>query len=267
MRSDIVQACRALQCGFAVTFLCGFQSLHNHGLEIISKSEMAQQNDRLDDERYKTLLKSHLNMGCLDEAERLTQERCTKGIRANGLTFNELLHARAFACAGAGGRPWHMSPSAAWRLLDRGKAEASSLLTLTLSKRMTEITISFGTTLVGLLATNGLENGPFVGKREARDAEFPSWAEGWLQSWFVERSSALWAAGRESAELSRPRATRPVRPLTSWRRPPSPGRCTATRACGTRQRAHPRHAAAREEAFRSPPHDCAIDDSTPLCEC
>ena len=68
-------------------------------------------------------IKTHLNMGCLDEVEKLTQETCTKGIRANRVTFNELLHARAFACAGAGGRPWPMSPSAASGLLDRGKSQ------------------------------------------------------------------------------------------------------------------------------------------------
>ena len=45
---------------------------------------------------------------------------------------------------------------------------------------MTEITISFGTTSVGPLATKGGENGLFVGKREARDAELPSWTEGGL---------------------------------------------------------------------------------------
>ena len=43
----------------------------------------------------------------------LTQETCTIGIRANRVTLNELLHARAFASAGAGGRPWSMIPSAA----------------------------------------------------------------------------------------------------------------------------------------------------------
>ena len=101
------------------------------------------------------------------------REICTKGIRANWVTFNELLHARAFACAGARGRPWPMSPS--------------MQLVLTLSKRMTEITISFGTS-VGLLATNGGENGPFVSKREARDAKFPSWAEGWLHSWLLRKA-------------------------------------------------------------------------------
>ena len=112
-----------------------------HSLHItftsVSKAEMAQQTDRLDDESYKTLLKAHLRMGCFDEAEELTEGICTKGILANWVTFNELLYARAFACAGAGGCPWPMSPSAASGLLDRGKTAASSLLPLTLSKRMT----------------------------------------------------------------------------------------------------------------------------------
>ena len=209
-----------LRISMGITAAC---TAYTSRSRVISKSETAQQNDRLDDESYKTLLKTHLNMGCLDEAEKFTQEICTKGIRANGVTFNELLHARAFTCAGAGGRPWPMSPSAASGLLDRGKAEASSLFPLTLSKRMTETTISFGTTSVGLLATNGGEN-----------------------SWLLRKAALN---------------------LTSSGRPPSPSRCTATRACGTRQRTLPCHTAAREEAFRSPPHDCAIDNSTPLREC
>ena len=37
-------------------------------------------------------------------------------------------------------------------------------------------------------ATNGGENGPFVGKREARDAELPSWTEGWLYSWLLRKA-------------------------------------------------------------------------------
>ena len=160
--------------------------------------EKAQQYVCLDVERYNTLLKAHTNMGCLDETEKLTQEIWTKGVRANRVTFNELLHARVFASAGAGGRPGPIKTSAASGLLDRrgvNRAGASSLLSLPLPKRMTEFTCSFGTTSVGPLATNGGENGPLVGKREARDAELPSWTQGWLSSWLLRKSQlCAWLA-------------------------------------------------------------------------
>ena len=120
-------------------------------------------------ESYKTLLKTYLSMDYLDEVK-LMQEKCTKGIRVNRMTFNELLHARAFACMGVGGRPWSMSPSDASGPLDRDKSEVSSLFPLTLSKRMTKITG---------------ENGSFVWKREVCDTELPSWSEEWLYSWLL----------------------------------------------------------------------------------
>ena len=95
---------------------------------IIPKMEEVQLYDCLDDKRYRTLLKAHLSMGCLDEANKLAQDICTKGILANRVMFNELLHARVFASAGARGRPWSMRPSATSGLLDRGRAAASSLV-------------------------------------------------------------------------------------------------------------------------------------------
>ena len=90
-------------------------------------------------ESYKTLLKTYLSMDYLDEVK-LVQEKCTKGIRVNRMTFNELLPARAFACVGVGGRPWSMSSSDTSTLLDRDKSEVSSLFPLTKSKRMIKIT-------------------------------------------------------------------------------------------------------------------------------
>ena len=149
---------------------------------------MAQQNDRLDDESYKTLLKAHLRMGCLDEAEELTEGICTKGILANRVTFNELLHATRFRVRGCQRPPMAHEPFRCVGTPRPRQSGSQQLVPLTLSKRMTEITISFGTTLVCLLVTNGGENCPFVGKREARNAEFPSWAEGWLHSWLLRKA-------------------------------------------------------------------------------
>ena len=62
-----------------------------------------KQVDCLEVVSYNTLLKAHLNTGCLDEAEKLTQEMCTRGIRAHRVTFNELLHARVLGSVGAAG--------------------------------------------------------------------------------------------------------------------------------------------------------------------
>ena len=98
--------------------------------------------------------------GCLDDADKLSHDICTRRDTSQQVMFNELLHARAFASAGAGGRPWPMSPSAASGLLDRGRAAVSSLVLLSLPKRMTEFTFSFETT--SLVPTNGGESGLFV---------------------------------------------------------------------------------------------------------
>ena len=53
-----------------------------------------QRVDCLDVVSNNTLLKAHLNAGRLDEAEKLAVEMSSRGVRANSVTFNELLHAR-----------------------------------------------------------------------------------------------------------------------------------------------------------------------------
>ena len=53
--------------------------------------------DCLDVVSYNTLLKAHLNAGRLDEAEELAVEMSSRGVRANRVMFNELLHARVLA--------------------------------------------------------------------------------------------------------------------------------------------------------------------------
>ena len=166
-------------------------------------------------------------MGCLDEVEKLTQEKCTKGIRANRVTSNELLLAGAFACAGAGGRPWPRSPSAASGLLDRGKF-------------IWDVGWSPCDEWWRERSFRGKARGPRRGA---------SFLDGRMALFVVvEKSSALWVAGRESAELSRLRTTWPVRLLIDFMGNTPSGRSTATRACGKHQRALPCHAAAREEA-------------------
>ena len=166
------------------------------------------QNDCLDDVSTKTLLKAHLYMGCLDEAEKLSQEICTIGIRANRVKFSEFLHARAFASAGAGGRPWSMIPSAASGLLDRGRAGDSSLIPLPPPKRMTDFTTSWDH--VNRSPPDEWCREWSFRKREVRDSEFPPWG---LHSWFLRGAQLCVVTDRESAELRRPQTTRPVGPL------------------------------------------------------
>ena len=186
-------------------------------------------------------------MGCLDEAEKLTQEICTIGIRANRVTFNELLHARAFASAGAGGRPWSMIPSAASGLLDRGRAGASSLIPLPPPREDDGFPISWDH-VTWSPPDEWCREWSFRG--EERGPRLPPWAEGWLHSWFLRGAQLCVVTDSESAELSRPRATGPVGPSIDFMGLTlSLGGSTVTRACGTRQRALPCHAAAREESF------------------
>ena len=59
--------------------------------------EEMQRVDCLDAVSYNTLLEAHLNAGRLDEAEKLAVEMSSRGVRANRVTFNELLHARVLA--------------------------------------------------------------------------------------------------------------------------------------------------------------------------
>ena len=59
--------------------------------------EEMQRVDCLDVVSYNTLLMAHLNAGRLDEAEELAVEMCWRGVRANRVTFNELLHACVLA--------------------------------------------------------------------------------------------------------------------------------------------------------------------------
>ena len=166
-----------------------------------------QQNDCLDDVSTKTLLKAHLCVGCLDDAEQLTQEMYTIGIRANRVTLNELLHARAFASAGAGGRPWSMIPSAA------SGQERDSFAAAEEDDGFHDF---MGPRQLVSSRLNGVENGSFVGKREVRDSEFPLRADGWLHSWFLRGAQLCVVTDRESLELSRPRAARPVGPLIDF---------------------------------------------------
>ena len=56
------------------------RTLYTSRPRVIPKTEKVQQYDCLDDESYRTLLKAHLSMGCLDEADKLSQEICTTGI-------------------------------------------------------------------------------------------------------------------------------------------------------------------------------------------
>ena len=56
-----------------------------------------QRVDRLDITSYNTLLNAHLNAGRLDAAPKLIMEMSSRGVRANRVTLNKLLHARFFA--------------------------------------------------------------------------------------------------------------------------------------------------------------------------
>ena len=53
--------------------------------------------DCLDVVSYNALLKAHFNTGRLDEPEELAVEMSSRNLRANRMTFNELLHTRVLA--------------------------------------------------------------------------------------------------------------------------------------------------------------------------
>ena len=66
---------------------------------------------------------AHLNAGRLDEAPKLTLEMSSRRVRANRVTFNELLHARVFAKCRVG----------AWKVLDHMKSANIAMNAVTCS--------------------------------------------------------------------------------------------------------------------------------------
>merc|ERR1719150_2485247 len=57
---------------------------------------------------FNTLLKAYLSRGRTEEAHALVQEMAACGLRANSVTYNELLHAKVMA----------MDTKGAWSILD-----------------------------------------------------------------------------------------------------------------------------------------------------
>ena len=66
---------------------------------------------------------AHLNAGRLDEAPKLTLEMSSRRVRANRVTFNELLYARVFAKYRVG----------AWKFLDHMKSANIAMNAVTCS--------------------------------------------------------------------------------------------------------------------------------------
>jgi len=93
--------------------------------------EEMREADCLDVVSYNTLLKAHLNNGQLDDAEKLMQEMCVRGVRPNRVAYNELLHARVQT----------KDVTGAWRMIDQMRSASIKVNAVTCAIWLKSLTV------------------------------------------------------------------------------------------------------------------------------